>query len=556
MRTSSTKKTAPGKLASIRETVESYWIAMIMVPVLKTFILEAFVIPTGSMAPRLMGQHWQFDCPACGYHYAYGVPSRPGQSPLDLSRPLPPSGQGSEPGGSPPICPNCRHRHRFGKAWAYGGDRVLVLKYLYRFRQPKCWDVVVFKNPQDNEITYIKRLIGLPGQMIELVHGDVFFREGKDFNGDGVIDAEDFQDARAESECPWQILRKSPKTQEVMWQVVFDNDYLPEVGIYEAGDLAPWSSPWQAKGDPGLWDLNVQGGHVFAFAGSSEASELRFVAGRHRFCPNYAYNPPGKGLYDEEKDINSDLKLSFLFVPASAQAKVGLELSSFSHHFRAWLSAAGRCVLEHGLAQSGQVEWDNRPWAFRTLEPLELGRGHELALTHVERRVALWVDGEAVLETSDAQYPADREQILQAVAAGVPTPGVSIWASGGKSQLWHVRLMRDVYYTCANVYDADGRDMGLAGWGATGNPMLLRKFPHEPDRDEFYVLGDNSPSSKDSRMWGYHAPTLRQGYRDGTVPRYNVLGKAFFVYWPGGYRLPILKGLSLIPNVGRMRLVR
>ena len=54
---------------------------------------------------------------------------------------------------------------------------MLVLKYLYRFTEPEPWDVVVFKNPQDNSQNYIKRLIGLPGESIEIVHGDVFFRK-------------------------------------------------------------------------------------------------------------------------------------------------------------------------------------------------------------------------------------------------------------------------------------------------------------------------------------------------------------------------------------------
>lgn len=41
---------------------------------------------------------------------------------------------------------------------------------------------------------------------------------------------------------------------------------------------------------------------------------------------------------------------------------------------------------------------------------------------------------------------------------------------------------------------------------------------HVPD-DSFFVLGDNSASSEDSRYWGF-------------VPRRNVLGKAIIIYWP------------------------
>jgi len=38
--------------------------------------------------------------------------------------------------------------------------------------------------------------------------------------------------------------------------------------------------------------------------------------------------------------------------------------------------------------------------------------------------------------------------------------------------------------------------------------------------NQFYALGDNSPSSSDGRVWGH-------------VPGNNLLGKALLVFWPG-----------------------
>src|SRR6266516_2495426 len=54
---------------SVRETVESVVIAFVLAFLFRTFEAEAFVIPTGSMAPTLQGRHKDVDCPQCGYHY-------------------------------------------------------------------------------------------------------------------------------------------------------------------------------------------------------------------------------------------------------------------------------------------------------------------------------------------------------------------------------------------------------------------------------------------------------------------------------------------------------
>jgi signal peptidase I len=53
-------------------------------------------------------------------------------------------------------------------------DRVLVNKFIYKFTQPKRGDIVVFIPPGDSGKDYIKRVIGLPGETIEVKGGNVF----------------------------------------------------------------------------------------------------------------------------------------------------------------------------------------------------------------------------------------------------------------------------------------------------------------------------------------------------------------------------------------------
>src|SRR5580692_4999175 len=60
----------PAKKEGNRETVEAIVVAMILALLVRGFEAEAFVIPTGSMAPTLMGRHKEITCAQCGFVYA------------------------------------------------------------------------------------------------------------------------------------------------------------------------------------------------------------------------------------------------------------------------------------------------------------------------------------------------------------------------------------------------------------------------------------------------------------------------------------------------------
>ncbi len=77
------------------------------------------------------------------------------------------------------------------------GDRLFVTKYSYGYSKhsfpfsppifkgrlffsvPKKGDVVVFKTPSDNRTDYIKRLIGLPGDKIQFIDGDLYLNNNQ-----------------------------------------------------------------------------------------------------------------------------------------------------------------------------------------------------------------------------------------------------------------------------------------------------------------------------------------------------------------------------------------
>ena len=111
-------------------------------------------MPTGSMAPTLLGFHKELTCPNCQFPFVVGMDEqgRTGR----------------------PVCPNCG-QDGLGKVAAVecNGDRLLVQKFLFDFRRPRRWEVAVFQSPAEPDQAYVKRVVGLPGESIQIVDGDV-----------------------------------------------------------------------------------------------------------------------------------------------------------------------------------------------------------------------------------------------------------------------------------------------------------------------------------------------------------------------------------------------
>ncbi|MBW3597570.1 MAG: signal peptidase I, partial [Planctomycetes bacterium] len=169
------------------------------------------------MAPTLQGRHMDVACPECGYRFRVGASS---ENP-DADHPaLVNAG----------ICPVCRRPMIFDRddpnQRSFTGDRILVSKFSYDLFEPERWDVIVFKYPGNAKQNYIKRLVGLPGELLRIWHGDIYVR-------------------RDEAE-EWRIARKPSEKLSAMLQLVDDTDYWAEA-LIDAG----WPSRWQPWSAPG-----------------------------------------------------------------------------------------------------------------------------------------------------------------------------------------------------------------------------------------------------------------------------------------------------------------
>ena len=56
----------------------------------------------------------------------------------------------------------------------HSGEYIIVNKLTYRFSSPKRGDVVVFRNPELPDELYIKRIVGLPGETVEIKAGEIY----------------------------------------------------------------------------------------------------------------------------------------------------------------------------------------------------------------------------------------------------------------------------------------------------------------------------------------------------------------------------------------------
>ena len=138
-----------------------------------------------------------------------------------------------------------------------------------------------------------------------------------------------------------------------------------------------------------------------------------------------------------------------------------------------------------------------------------------------DRQVILAFNGEPLAVPIDLAEPSGEISL-----SSVP---LRIGARGGPINLSRVRIYRDVYYT-------RGREKH-----AVSEPCVLAD-------DEYFVLGDNSPVSADSRSW-----------ESAGVPRRLLVGKPFLVHLPsrpGKVRLGGPWRYIRIPDLTRVRYVR
>ena len=555
---------------NIKETIESILIAFILAFIFRAFIVEAFVIPTGSMAPTLMGAHMRFRCEDCGYEWTVNFPTNSEGDDVTIpSRAylLTRDGRIVVDDSKRPVsrtyhlnCPNCGYQvPRFNDANpdnsatsppVHYGDRILVLKYLYLFQQPKRWDVVVFKSPEqpykyDYQQNYIKRLIGRPGETIMLLDGDVYVAPNV---ADKDPTADDFA-----------VQTKPRNVQDALWRVVYDNDYYPQNKASDRsnGKARAWKQPWTAQAGQRGWTLN---GRDFTFDNTTGAADIFFDASanpdKHSLTDWLAYDitvdqsATRRDSYDDPTytpdDNVSDVRLSFFYQRTGGDGAITASLSKLDRTFIAEITP-GKATLFQRFPNAAPQVLASVSLDVDTTKPTRID------LINCDYQVTMRVNDKQVLQTTPQQYHPDVHYLLSAFARHdkLDKPSIHIAAANQKCTISHLSLWRDVYYMNRVPNFSGGRLTWAVPDQFPDNLMRLKADP-----PEYFCCGDNSPISGDGRYWqtDINLPDEDLVVESGRVPGRFLLGKAFFVYWPAGFR-PVEQAPALVPNFGDMRFI-
>ncbi len=578
----------PAKQESMRETIESIAVAFLLAFLFRAFEAEAFVIPTGSMAPTLYGRHKEATCTQCGHLITIGASEELDRDGNYLTGRLESS-----------VCPNCRAPNSIKNAPVFRGDRILVNKFPFELREPRRWDVVVFKYPEEPKTNYIKRLVGLPNETLMIRQGDLYRAEP----GGGEM----------------KVLRKSdPNKQREIQILVHDNDF-PEQPLIDQG----WPRRWAAvaRDDEDRFDQEsaATGGaaasvevagwretdegwkaqdkqHSFELTeADSKDKQQHWLRYRH-FVPtadvwrtllksedgdrlnNFGSNgaatlkrPRPQLVTDfcgynafssaQEFDLESHFWVGDLTLGCNVKidklaesSELLLELNEGVHRFRCRINPST------GEAQLLRVVWLNRneeeeELLAKTTTVLQGVGSHRVEFANVDQRLCLWIDGRLVDFGSKAEYTLSEIENLGPQEEDLTPIGIAVRRLN--VEVSHLQIQRDIYYLSS--HEQQSQDFSpfsshLEEWSPCSSHQHLRHLLSNPAAwwqsyqachhdaqfelgpDEFMMLGDNSPKSKDSRLW----ENDRRAQHRHAVPRSALVGKAFYIYWPHGQ--PFLNG--------------
>ncbi|MCA9015485.1 MAG: signal peptidase I, partial [Planctomycetaceae bacterium] len=441
---------------------------------------------------------------------------------------------------------------------------LLVFKHAYYLKGPQRWDVVVFQNPMKPTQAYVKRVVGLPGEAVQVQQGDLYI-DGK-------------------------IQRKDLHTQHAVRLLVHDHHYQPKNDDFFQPRFIPVEEQEEQAGHPAwipraegfAFDASQgdslstavpqqwswvkyqhwmrQGGHYLTTVSLDEwpaemeqpepvLGPLQYDAAKkqlsckgamasedcHRFLDqtdneefryavallyekshvapvldHYAYN---SGLENQEAIPIHDFLFECDLKVHSGEGDFAIEMFDGHHRFRNQIDFKSQQV-------SLFVDNQDQPVRTGRLSKTQDREPMQLEMSIMDRQVLFAINGQLIYQPLLFSESAEPREMIR-----IP---VRFGARGGRFDVTRLKLFRDIHYT---------RGKALHGVEA----------PYQLDQQSYFVLGDNSPVSLDSRSWS-----------DGKVEHKYLLGKPFLVHLPsrqGEVKIGSHVGHIRIPDFSRIRYI-
>ncbi len=406
------RRRSPGAIRRIVETIVLLVIAAVMTG---TFLAEGWswpiIISSGSMAPAYFGPHRAVRCPDCGMEFD-----------CDADASL---------AAATATCPNCGRRGIPLDTEVMAGDRLLADRATFMARAPRRWEVALFRCPEQAADYCVKRIVGLPGETVEIRGGDVYI--------DGAI------------------ARKSLAEQRETAILVHDTKWSGE-----RSDLPSRWSPqptesWQPVGS--------------GFRCAPDGTAINWLTYTH-----WCRRPGGAATIEETPVLDEDGYNASVSRPLNPVSDLMLvaRLTAVGNGTLFLRANDGRETYQVAIEPvTGKIALSRNENVLQSIQtaPGLLDRPSELLLSLFDRQVLLAVDGRerlvhALAETGEPLRPTSRP--------------LAIGSHGLKVEITRLQVWRDIYY--------------MASRRAAATEVTLRP-------DEYFVLGDNSPISRDSRPW-------------------------------------------------------
>ena len=472
----------PSAGSMFRQFVQLLALVACLLLVVRTVFVEPFGVPTGSMAPALLGNHREAACPNCDAPILVGASDPDGGDPAVRS-----------------VCPNCGAGPVDLSAVSREilGDRLLVDKSVFTLRSPRRWEVAVFYTP-DRTATrtarprpfalravgspgepYVKRVVGLPGEAIHIRDGDIY--------ADG---------------------RLCRKTLSQVWQTA-----IPVMTMTHVPAKTGWSPRWVTEavapaptGGPAapLGIATIDGAELTLAADATPETAVGLTYRHRNFKSNedepvtdrLGYNggvEPGRPLPVHDFAIRCEVEVvagcgMFACRLFDGRDAVKVELPV--------TAADAEPAFPAVIAHDG-----GSPPAGIPGVRLVPGRKYQLEFAFVDRRATVTLDGKPLAAPLDLPAPPDSR-----AKAEVSRP-LQFGVRGARVVVRDLVLYRDIHYFARSAH-------------AAFEPYTLAG-------DEFFFLGDNANNSGDSREWKDETGVAKPG-----VPLGAFIGKPFLIHQP------------------------